>query len=207
MSVGAGSIKRAANAVNTANSMNAVGAPNTTGTEIKGTESVEETTTRAESIIQKAESRLAARKAAEGKPVSQKGPVPSAGRTQATGKSAAEKSRITGKAQPELESGTVGAAQSELKSGTAGAAQSELKSDTVVAVQPELKSDTAVAVQSEAKLAASGKSEDAQTLSKAENVEIEMTMEAMGEMETAAESGTHTYIIYGIGQELPIYLL
>ena len=86
MSVGAGSIKRAANAINTANTvnianpMNTDSAPNTAGADVKETESAEESTSRAESIIQKAESRLAARKAAEGKPVSQRASAPAAGR-------------------------------------------------------------------------------------------------------------------------------
>lgn len=66
MSVGAGSIKRAANAAGQANGG---GIPNAVENFDK--------TAKAESVIQRAESRLAARKAAEGKPVAQKvGNVP-----------------------------------------------------------------------------------------------------------------------------------
>ncbi len=191
MSVGAGSIKRAANAINTSNavntttfmntadSTNADSVPNTANAEGIGTENVETAAARAESIIQKAESRLAARKAAEGKPVSQRTSAPAAGRGQTTGKSAAGKAEV----KPDVKG------------------KAELKPDT---------REKAELGQSEEK-AAAGISEE-QTLpkdgkiSRDKNEEMGLTIKS-AEMETAAENGTRTYIIYGIGQELPIYLL
>ncbi len=148
MSIGAGSIKRAANAANAINTGNSASLAET---KVRDTEGMAENTTRAESIIQKAESRLAARKAGEGKPMNQRTATPPTGKGQMSDKTAANKSKTEGRADVTPE---------------------EVKTTPVLEL-PE------------------------------EKIVIE-------EQSGVSESEGHEigkYVIYGIGQELPIYLL
>lgn len=148
MSIGAGSIKRAASA---ANAINTGDSASLSDTKERNMENMAENTTRAESIIQKAESRLAARKAGEGKPVSQRQAASSTGKGQTSGKTVADKSRA------------------------------EEKKDVI----PEAVSANPVS-------------------------EIPKEKAESREQSEVIDSESHEggkYIIYGIGQELPIYLL
>ena len=225
MSVGAGSIKRAANAVNSASALNAGDAVNVAGAESIETDKTEEVATRTESIIQKAESRLAARKAAEGKPVSQRGTASASGKNQNFNKT------TSGKGQTETKTGTGEKSQiktstaekSQTKTDTKGREQAEAKSDAKGKEQLEDKSDiregAGVVLDSAAERTASadrtetgktdeksGTIENEQAKEYAE-LEIEKDNEGVINAQNSETSGNRGCIIYGIGQELPIYLL
>ncbi len=174
MSVGAGSIKRAANAVNTANAANAGGVANVAGAENKELENMGEVTTRAESIIQKAESRLAARKAAEGKPVGQRGSASMTGKSQTV-------NRVTS-----------GRGQTETKSNvTEGAVEKTETTAQTVTEDTEETADTA---------------EKEQAIETAEK-EMGAANESVISAQNSENIQNRGCIIYGIGQELPVYLL